>query len=108
MPLSATFSARRLALVLCCATLPFISGCTVLGMVADNALFEEDRRNKPLMEQNNINEQEVLFGQLGLEIDIAIAKKVIATVKGEPEQPKTRCVMNSGIRFCYQEGAEGY
>ncbi len=108
MPLSATFSARRLVVVLSCATLPFISGCTVLGMVADNALFEKDRRNTPLMEQNNINEQEALFGQLGLEADIAIVKKVIETVKGSPEQPATRCKVENGIRFCYQEGAEGY
>ena len=108
MPLSATLSVRRLVLVLSCATLPFISGCTVLGMVADHALFEKDRRNKPLMEQNNINEQELLFGQLGLEADIAIVKKVIETVKGSPEQPATRCKMENGIRFCYQEGAEGY
>jgi hypothetical protein len=108
MPLSATLSVRRLVLVLSCATLPFISGCTVLGMVADHALFEKDRRNKPLMEQNNINEQELLFGQLGLETDIAIVKKVIETVKGPPEQPATRCKMENGIRFCYHEGAEGY
>ncbi|WP_040551594.1 hypothetical protein [Rheinheimera nanhaiensis] len=108
MTLSATRSARRLALVLSCATLPFINGCTVLGMVADHALFEEERRNQPLMEQNTINEQEVLFGQLGLEADIAIAKKVISTVKGTPEQPATRCKMENGIRFCYEEGAEGY
>lgn len=108
MPLSATFSARRLVVVLSCVTLPFISGCTVLGMVADHALFEKDRRNTPLMEQNNINEQEALFGQIGLEADIAIVKKVIETVKGTPEQPATRCKMENGIRFCYQEGAEGY
>lgn len=108
MPLSATFSARRLVLVLSCATLPLISGCTVLGIVADNALFEEDRRNKPLMEQNNTQPQEMAFSQLGLEADIAIVKKVIATVKGAPEQPATRCKMENGIRFCYQEGAEGY
>lgn len=108
MPFPATFSVRRLVVVLSCATLPFISGCTVLGMVADHALFEEDRRNTPLMEQNTTHQPEMAFSQLGLEADIAIAKKVIATVKGEPEQPKTRCKMENGIRFCYQEGAEGY
>ncbi|MEO3864706.1 hypothetical protein [Rheinheimera fenheensis] len=108
MPFPATFSVRQLALVSGCATLPFISGCTVLGMVADHALFEEDRRNTPLMEQNTTHQPEMAFSQLGLEADIAIAKKVIATVKGEPEQPKTRCKVENGIRFCYQEGAEGY
>ncbi|MDX5405801.1 MAG: hypothetical protein LPK11_02005 [Chromatiaceae bacterium] len=108
MPLPATFSVRQLALVLGCATLPFISGCTVLGMVADHALFEEDRRNTPLMEQNTTHQPEMAFSQLGLEADIAIAKKVIETVKGAPEQPATRCKMENGIRFCYQEGAEGF
>ena len=102
-----TLSARHLVLALTCTTLFFVNGCTVLGAVVDHALFEEDRRHAPLMEQNNI-EREVLFGQMGMEADIAVVKKVIATVKGEPEQPKTRCKMTNGIRFCYEEGAEGY
>ena len=100
--------ARRFALALCCSTFTLLNGCTVLGMVADNAIIKEDQRHRPLMEQNQPDSQEALFSQLGLEADIAIVKKVIEVVKGNPAHPETRCTMKNGIRFCYEEGAEGY
>lgn len=99
---------RRLALVLCCTTLLYLSGCTVLGMVADNVIFDEEQRHRPIMEQGHPNTDQVLFGQLGLEADIAIVKKVIEAVKTEPEPPAKRCLMENGIRICYEQGAEGY
>lgn len=100
--------ARRFALALCCSTLALLNGCTVLGIVADNAIFDDQRQNRPVIEPNHANTQDALFSQIGLEADIAIVKKVIEVVKGKPEQPKKRCTMKNGIRFCYEEGAEGY
>ncbi|MBZ9611306.1 hypothetical protein [Rheinheimera maricola] len=99
---------RHLALVLCCTTLPYLSGCTVLGMVADNAIFEEEERHRPIMEQGHPNTDQVLFGQLGLEADIAIVKKVIAVVQNKPEPAAKRCIYENGIRICFEQGAEGY
>lgn len=99
---------RGFILAFICSSVTFLNGCTVLGVVADNAIFEHEERHRPLMEQNQADNQETQFGQLGLEADIAVVKKVIAVVKGKPEQPKTRCEMKNGIRFCYEEGTQGY
>lgn len=70
-----------------------MNGCTVLGVVADNAIVHEHERNRPLMEQDQIQSQETLFSTLGMEADILLAKKIIATVKREPEAAPKRCVM---------------
>ena len=102
------FLPRSVFLVLGVTALTFLNGCTVLGIVADNAIFDHEERHRPLMEQNQAQDKDLLFGQLGLEADIAIVKKAVEVITGEPEQPKTRCKMSNGIRFCYEEGAEGY
>lgn len=99
---------RSCLLVLGFTAVTFLNGCTVLGIVADNAIFDHKERHRPLMEQNQAENKDVLFGQLGLETDIAIVKKAVEAVTGKSEQPKTRCKMSNGIRFCYEEGAEGY
>lgn len=99
---------RYFTLAFICSSVSFLNGCTVLGVVADNAIFEHEERHRPLMEHNKVKNEDALFGQLGLEADIAIVKKVIEVVSGKPEQSEIRCVMNNGIRFCYEEGAEGY
>lgn len=103
-----TFSLSRLNSALFCLALLSLNGCTVLGVVADNAIFKDAERNRPLMEQGQLHSDEVLFGQLGLEADIAIVKKIVAAVKGKPEPAATRCVEQNGIRICYEQGAEGY
>lgn len=96
------------SLLLGLTAVTFLNGCTVLGVVADNAIFDHEERHRPLMEQDRVENKDTLFGQLGLEADIAIVKKAVEVVTGKPEQPKTRCKMSNGIRFCYEEGAEGY
>ena len=99
---------RRITLALWIIALPVLNGCTVLGIVADNAIFDDDQRSQPVTAPTHIYAQDGLFSEIGLEADIAVVKKVIAVVKGKPEQPKTRCIMKNGIRFCYEEGAQGY
>ena len=103
-----TLTQHRFALALCCLALPYLTGCTVIGMVADNAILKEDKRNRPLMEQGQMEHQDVFFSELGLEADIAIVKKVIAVVQNKPEPPAKRCIYENGIRICYEQGAEGY
>lgn len=99
---------RSSVLALGFTVVTLLNGCTVLGVVADNAIFDNEERHRPLMEQDRVENKDTLFGQLGLEADIAIVKKAVEVITGEPEQPKTRCKMSNGIRFCYEEGAEGY
>jgi len=55
-----------------------------------------------------MEQQEVLFSELGLEADIAIVKKVIAVVQNKPEAAAKRCINENGIRICFEQGAEGY
>src|SRR5690606_1951850 len=95
---------RSCLLILGFTAVTFLNGCTVLGIVADYAIFDHKERHRPLMEQNQAEDKDVLFGQLGLETDIAIVKKAVEAVTGKSEQPKTRCKMSNGIRFCYEEG----
>jgi len=105
MSLAAKTTLKLLSLTLALISL---SGCTVIGMIADGALENKAEKQRPLMEQNANKEHISVLGQAGLEADMAIAKKIKDALTPEQNKPKTRCGMENGVRICYEEGAEGY
>lgn len=105
MPLAAKTTLKTFSLTL---TLISLSGCTVVGMIADGALENKTEKQRPVMEQASDKQHVSVLGQAGLEADMAIVKKIKDALTPEQNKPKTRCGIENGLRICYEEDAEGY
>jgi len=97
---------KSLTVAIVASTLLILNGCTVLGIIVDNKV--DNRKSGPMVPPGTQVPAKVepSFATEGLEADIAIAKMIKNAIL--PAKPKVRCTMESGLRICYEEGAEGY
>ncbi|MBU1308786.1 MAG: hypothetical protein KKE30_04535 [Gammaproteobacteria bacterium] len=85
-----------------------LSGCTVIGMIADNRVNERLDNDRPLMSTASEHEPYTEFGAMGLETDIKIVKKLVDTLTPARSEPQKRCEIINNRRICYQQGSERY
>lgn len=82
-----------------------LSGCTVLGMLADGRLHNKSKEQQPphTPTDNSAVYHEDSAAMVGLATDIAIIKKLKQALSVTPEEPAKYCEEKNGIEYCYLE-----